>query len=403
MNRNIQITPEGTRDLLFEECLARRRVERTLGTLFKAHGYNKVITPTMEFADVYYRDSAGQPPETLYSLIDAQGRMLALRADSTLPIARVAATRLREAAYPLRLYYNQSVFRRSPRYAGMRDESSQSGVELIGAQGLRADLEIIALAAEALAACGAPDFKIEIGHAGFFRTLIRLLPATAEMREELSELFAGDNYSALNDLLDTIGDSKIADALRALPRLFGGKEVLQKARGFCDDAEALQALDYLQSILERLEAAGLADKVNLDLGLVHRGNYYTGIVLRGYIEGSGLTVLSGGRYDRLLAEFGKDLPAIGFGVEAGLLADAMLARGEVEPPAAAEVLVFAQTGSEMQGLARIQELCCTGVVCENAVCGTIEEAKAYAAQKGIALVEHVTQNGVLAIAIPEDA
>ena len=115
MKNYAKLTPEGTRDYLFEESDARRTVERRLSDLFKAHGYRRIITPTYEFFDVFNRESAGALPEAMYSMTDAYGRLLVLRPDSTLPIARVAATRLQGASLPIRLYYDQNVFTRQPR------------------------------------------------------------------------------------------------------------------------------------------------------------------------------------------------------------------------------------------------------------------------------------------------
>ncbi len=387
MKRYSLITPEGTRDLLFEECAARREVERALACLFKSRAYHKVITPTMEFYDVFHRESAGRPMETLYSSIDSQGRMLVLRADSTLPIARIAATRLRDAQYPLRLYYNQSVFRRNPRYAGLNDETTQGGIELIGACGLKADLEVLMLAIDALQACGAQDFRIELGHAGFFIALLDELKADAQTREEILELIEAKNYGALNDLLDTLGDEEQTAAIRSLPRLFGGAEVLDKAAALSASEQACEALEYLRSIYALLSEAGLAGLVSIDLGLVHRSNYYTGILFRGYAAGSGATVLSGGRYDMLLREFGKDLPAIGFGVETDALAQVLLLQNRDLSPKPADVLVYGAAGCELRALQKIKELTESGLCCESSLAQTQEQARAYAKEKGIARVE----------------
>ena len=389
MKRYAMSTPEGTRDLLFEECLARREVERGLTRLFKSRGFHKVITPTMEFYDVFNRECAACSPESMYSMIDMQGRMLVLRADSTFPIARIAATRLRDARYPLRLYYNQNVFRRNPRYAGLADETSQGGVELIGAKGLKADSEILLLAIDALSDCGAPDFRIELGHAGFFSGLLADLAADTATQEQICDLIEAKNYGALNDLLDALGNTQSTQAIRSLPRLFGGEEVLEKARALTESAQACEALEYLRTIYNLLKEAGLTEKVTLDLGLVHRSNYYTGILFRGFIEGSGVTALSGGRYDSLLAEFGCDLPAIGFGVEVDALAQAMLARGDDVSPKPADVLVYAEPAAQLRALGRIRTLNAEGLRCENSLAQSVQEAKEYAAAKGIPQIEIV--------------
>ncbi|HZJ78036.1 MAG TPA: ATP phosphoribosyltransferase regulatory subunit [Clostridia bacterium] len=392
MKNYSKITPEGTRDLLFEECDAKRMVESALSKLFKSRGYKKVITPTVEFFDVFNRDSAGMPPETLYSLTDNSGRLLVLRPDNTLPIARIATTRLRDADYPLRLYYNQSVFRRCPSYTGHSDETTQGGIELIGASGLRADMEILLTAVEALNFCGAPDYRIEIGHAGFFKALSAELETSEEIRCQIGELIETKSFAALNDLLEEVGDNETTRAIKNLPRLFGGAEVLDEATKLCNSAQAKQALDYLKEIFSRIESLGLGNKINIDMGLVHRSNYYTGMVFRGYIEGSGVTILSGGRYDRLIGEFGKELPATGFGIETDELAKALLLNGAVEAQKPADALVFGENGCEALAVVHAGKLNEKGLICEISTHDNLQQAKEYAAQKGIKRLEIVGMN-----------
>lgn len=393
MKNYAKLTPEGTRDYLFEESDARRVVERQLADLFKTRGYRRIITPTVEFFDVFNRESAGALPETLYSMTDAYGRLLVLRADSTLPIARVAATRLKGANLPIRLYYNQNVFTRQPKLSGHNDETAQSGIELIGAKGLRADLEVITMAIEALELCGAPDYQIEIGHAGYFKSLCAALECDDDTVSEIYECMESKNYVALNTVLERLDETPITKALRRLPQMFGGAEVLKAAASVCDSAQAKEALSYLETLYTRLEKAGCADRIIIDLSLVHRSNYYTGIIFRGYTEGSGVTVLSGGRYDSLIREFGEDLPATGFGINTDDLARAKLLRGEIHAPAAAEILVFGEDGFETDALRLQAELRRAGKVCEYSVCTDFDAAKAYAKANGIARMYRIGSQG----------
>ncbi len=393
MNKYATYTPEGTRDLLFEECDARRKVEGELSVIFKARGYKKVITPTLEFFDVFNRESSGFEPESMFTLTDYRGRIMVLRPDSTLPIARIAATRLKGASYPLRLYYNQRVFRRSPKFSGRSDETTQSGIELIGASGLRADLEIIVTAIDALEKCGGPDFSIEIGHAGFFKALSKSLKAPCAVKNKIMESIETKNYAALNDLLDTLEESDASGVLRNLPRLFGGKEVIDEALESCKTEEEIAPLKYLATLYEKLTALGYKDRINIDLGLVHRNNYYTGVVFRGFIQGSGQTVLSGGRYDSLISEFGKKLASTGFGVEIDALAQAMLKRGEAPEKTAVDVLVFGEEGFELEALAHMRHLNSQGLVCENCVEANLDEAKTYAQKAKIGRLDYVNAAG----------
>lgn len=396
MKTYAKLTPEGTRDLLFEESDALRTVERQLADLFKSRGYRKIITPTVEFFDVFNRESAGTLPESLYTMTDAYGRLLVLRPDSTLPIARVAATRLRGARLPLRLYYNQSVFARRPKLAGYSDETTQSGIELIGAGDLRADLEALTLAMRVMEQCGTSDYKLEIGHAGYFQSLCEALDTSPETVSEIYACVESKNFVALDTVLDSLGDTPATRAIRELPRMFGDARVLEKAAQALQmqDGETHEALSYLAAVYTRLEKAGLSEHITIDLSLVHRTNYYTGLMFRGYISGSGETVLSGGRYDRLIAEFGEDLPAVGFGVQTDLLARERLRRGETESPPAPQFLVFGENGFETDALDLQARLLAEGKACENSVAQSAEEAAEYARQCGISTVYIVDANGV---------
>ena len=147
-----KVTPEGTRDILFEECRAQRRAQERLTRVFTARGYHEVITPGLEYFDVFDLPGAAIPQQEMYKTTDNHGRLLVFRPDSTLPIARMAASRLQNQQRPLRLYYNQSVYRNSPDLSGRSDESAQMGIELLSASGLRADLEAISTAVAAVSA-----------------------------------------------------------------------------------------------------------------------------------------------------------------------------------------------------------------------------------------------------------
>lgn len=383
MKNYLNKTPEGTRDLLFEECIARREVEERLSELFRSHGYNQVVTPSIEYYNVFSRSSSGLRQEDMYKLTDAGGRLIVLRPDNTLPIARVASGRLKDATLPLRLFYCQNIFRRHMLMAGHSDECQQCGVELIGADGYRADLEILTLAVQALEDVSTEGFKIEIGHAGFYHALCDLLDTDEEIRQEISSLIEKKNYAALADLLDTLPDTEASRALRRLPRLFGGAEILDEAAELCTTPKAQEALDYLRKVYAAAVKLGAEGSVTIDLGLVHRNNYYTGLVFRGYIPGSGATVLSGGRYDRLLGEFGNALPATGFGVEVDELYKALLDSASAPSVPVPDALVFGEDGCELDALQKMTELTRAGLVCENFTGSTREEAVQYAQRRRI--------------------
>ena len=392
MKRYDLITPEGTRDILFDDCLLRRQVENQFHEIFRSSGYSEIVTPGLEFYDVFHLNSRYFPQESLYKLIDNKGRLLVVRPDSTMPIARVVATRLREAALPLRLYYNQNVYSSNRSLAGRSDEVVQTGIELIGSDSIRADLEVLSMAIEVLSGCNEEHFSLEIGHIGFFRELVGQLNVDESTQENIRYLIEIKNYPALNDLLDSIGDNPIIIALKMLPRLFGGEEVFEKAAKLFHDEKIDGILTNLKAIFTDLAKLGHNGKITVDLGIVNRMDYYTGVVMKGYLPGCGEDVLSGGRYDKLLGDFGYDVPATGFAVNVDAVASVFSKKSDRILCQTPDVLVFGETGFEMEALICARSLKQSGKTAENAVFDSLEEAQKYAAEKGIPQI--VVVNGM---------
>ena len=362
MNKYMLKTPEGTRDFLFEECDRHNRIKAALSDLFAARGYNEVITPAVEYYDLFATESSGLSQEEMYKLTSRGGHLLVLRPDITMPIARLVATRLKDAPLPVRLHYTQKVFRVNPGFKGRSNEITQSGIELVGASGLAADLEIIHTAACAFEACGIADYKIELGHAGVFKALCAGLEVDDAVREEIRLATESKSYSALEEILERLPKTREAGAVGMLPRLFGGVEILEEASALFGETAAAE-LSYLRRLVTAL-APEYGDKISLDLGLVHRNNYYTGVVLRGYAGGSGDTAVSGGRYDRLFGEFGLDLPAVGFAANTQVLAEAMTAQEKDACGRVCRRLVYPAPGFEIQALRYIDENSAAGFVLE---------------------------------------
>jgi ATP phosphoribosyltransferase regulatory subunit len=283
MKRFNLITPEGTRDLLFDECRARRRIENELMDLFKSENYSEVITPFLEFYDVFGSSPNGEmrgfTQESMYKLTDSKGRLMVIRPDSTLPIIRLAETRLKDEPRPLKLCYNQSIYRANPKEAGRDDEIVQCGVENIGGE----DTQVLKLAVEAFKVLGI-DFRFEIGNCSFFDVLIKENGIDAEKAERIRHLVETKNYPELTAM-------NIPAVFTELPKLFGGEEAFA-------EAEKLFKTDALKNILNKLKDVynGLGENITVDLGLTNKRGYYTGILFNGYAQGYGKPVLTGGRY-----------------------------------------------------------------------------------------------------------
>ncbi len=331
MDKYAKITPQGSRDYLFEESDDMRKIESTLTSFFKENSYHPVTTGAVEYLDVFKNGTFADDDE-MYKFEDKSGKTTVLRPDNTLPIARLVATRLEESDLPVRLFYDQNIYLKNNRDDGSTHEITQSGIELIGEPGLSADTEVIAMAVKALGMVGLSNYKIEIGHAAFLKAVLNNMEASPSVKAEICRLIENREYSALNDLLDGMGSSPETAVLHRIPRLFGGIEVLSEARELYSSPQSNEALKYIKTLYEKLCEMGLGENIIIDLGFVNRNDYYTGVIFRGYAEGSGTTVLSGGRYDTLLSKFGMDAPAIGFAFDVNLLCDVMHETVNIERP-----------------------------------------------------------------------
>lgn len=321
MNRYQISTPEGTRDLLFAPARRLRAVEQRVRQSLEDRGYSEVITPAIEYYDVFAQANPAVGQENMLKIVDRAGRICVARPDNTTPIARIAATRLEGAELPVRLYYSQKVFRSIAEGHGHKSEFLQVGAELIGSDGLEADLDILTAAFSALEQAEAGSFRIELGHAEIYKALIEALGVNEQTAEDIRRLIENKSFAALGDALAPYQGSAAYQALCAMPQLFGGVEVLDQVEHMTGNMRVLAAVAYLRRVYTALEQAGFGESVIIDLGLVHEMDYYTGIMFRGYLGGAGAAILAGGRYNALCAKFGRDLPAAGFGIDVERIAE----------------------------------------------------------------------------------
>jgi ATP phosphoribosyltransferase regulatory subunit len=299
----------GTQDLLFEAARRLRRCEAALCRVFEAAQYSEVIPPAIESADVF-------GPEAFRAL-DRGGRLVALRADFTAQVARIAATRLAGVS-PLRLYYRGSIVRRVE--GGSVYERLQAGCELVGAPGPDADAELLSLASAALAALGLRSARISVGTMGYFAALIRAAGCSPRLAGALSDAVDRKDLPMLRGLCEReVPPGKARDAILVLAQ---PPRPQRQAAQLLAQAEALAPSDDARAALQRIAATLALAKGDLevDLGEVRGLGYYTGIVFNLYAQGAPRPVGGGGRYDSLLGRFGDPRPAVGFSLDLDALA-----------------------------------------------------------------------------------
>ncbi len=318
--KNIKNIPAGCRDLIFEEAIAPRQIEDKLLNLFYKLGYKPVDTPVLEYYTTFNHDRCDIKEESIFRFSDMDGRTVVLRPDNTSPVARVAMSKLKDEELPLTLCYSQNVFRNRVAFHAKRSQMLQAGVEIIGGDSREEDIRCIFTALEALKACGS-QAKFEIGHAFFFEALVSEYGLDEDDTENLRTYIASKN-SGEYPFTTALKNPKAVELARELQGLFGDASIIEKAKKLTvGNVKANTILDEIQYFVDVFTEAGYGDMLLIDLGMVQKIEYYTGIVFRGFISGIGEAVLSGGRYDSLLEAFGSELSACGFGLNVSAIAE----------------------------------------------------------------------------------
>lgn len=318
MKKQATITlPQGVRDILPEEARKIGSVESVLLETFDRYGFEKIITPLLEYAEVLSLGMGDALKDHVLKFIDpSTGRVIAIRPDITPQIARVVATRMRDFALPLKLCYNDNVLRYQESQDGKSREVLQIGAEYITAEAsAEADAEMIVMSIEALTKAGLKDFKIDIGDVGFLRGVLSMLDVTDEERALVKGALAIKDTSGLELVLNGLStpvSSADRELLLNLTTFYGEEEVIEKARSFTTDKASLASLSNLQRIVEIINRKGFGNLVTIDLGEVRGFDYYTGIIFEGFASGIGKPILGGGRYDTLLERYGYKAAATGF-------------------------------------------------------------------------------------------
>jgi ATP phosphoribosyltransferase regulatory subunit len=309
-------TPEGVFDVLEKDCACKRNIESKITNVYKASGYFEIQTPTFEFYDVFANENGAVDQTSMFKFFDRNGRILVLRPDLTTPIARICATKYDEDSFPKRICYIGSAFRDGDAVAGaIQKEFTQAGIELIGRSNPEADAEVIATTIKALLACGLDEFQIDIGQAEFFKGLAEEAKLNSGATEKIRTLIDQKSFVALAELLDEYNiDKELKELILELPNLFGEIDTVEKIKNKRLGTRAKNALDNLLEIYNIVADYGLEKYIAIDLGMVQGLGYYTGVIIKGFTRGVGFPVCGGGRYDNLIDDFGKNIPATGVAI-----------------------------------------------------------------------------------------
>jgi ATP phosphoribosyltransferase regulatory subunit len=365
--------PLGMRDTLPNLYETKQHVRTALEVEMKNWGYQFIATPTLEYYETVGSASAILDQQ-LFKLLDQQGHTLVLRPDMTAPIARVAASKLLNEDFPIRLAYSENLFRAQQREGGRPAEFEQVGAECIGDETVSADGEMITLAISSLKKSGLADFQLSVGHAEFVNELFKQILGTEERAQELTQFLYEKNYVGYREHVKSLPLSSIdTKRLLAFLELRGGPEVIGKALDLIENEKGKKAILQLQELCEIVTDYEVASHIKFDLTLVSHMSYYTGILFEVYAGKVGFPIGNGGRYDGLLQKFGKSMGATGFAIRLDRLLEALGGLDETVPT---ECILFSpERRIEACGLAKEQRKAGKRVVLQDI--GGVNDLDAY--------------------------
>ena len=357
--------PKGVSDFLPETADKINFIAGRIHRVFDLWGFRRVITPLLEFEEVLALGMGEELRGKTFRFDDRQtGKLLAIPPDITPQVARIVATRMHALPLPHRIYYNGRVLRQAQMQSGRSREIFQSGVELIGLDSPEADAEMVAMAIEVLKDLGFTGFKIDLGQVGFYRGIMDASGLSHPVQLLLQDAISKKDVCAVRNILDAeqVPD-RVKEEIALLPRLYGGREVLEQAYQIAGNERSKSALDNLSQVLEILDIYGVSEYLTVDLGEIRGLDYHTGITFEGFVPGVGEAVCSGGRYDDLTAKYGYPAPATGFAFNIMALLASLSKRPEVEASRSRDFLIFNQKDERREALEMAQKLRGLGFSC----------------------------------------
>lgn len=271
----------------------------SLRQLYRDNGYKYYKMSKFEEYDLYSSNKDFLVGEGVITFNDTDGSLLALKPDVTLSIIKNS----REDTKPQRYYYNENVYRISETSHTYK-EIMQTGLECIGAVGETEVCEVVTLALKSLETLSS-SFVLDISHQGFVDAVL----SGYEIADKKAVLTAINEKNA--DALKVLGNEDLIPLTYAFSAT---EKALETAEKLVKNEQAEKALAELKAICAYAERSGYSERINIDFSLSNSTGYYSGVIMRGYIESVAERVLSGGQYDALVKKMNRNAGAVGFAV-----------------------------------------------------------------------------------------
>jgi ATP phosphoribosyltransferase regulatory subunit len=310
--------PPGTRDFLPEETELIDRTADILLEEFSKWGYNKVVTPSIDFLDVFLMSS--ESAELFKTADISTGEMLSFRSDFTPQIGRLSSALKNSIVLPYKFSYSGPVLRNFDPVLGKPREIWQVGAELVGPESPESDAELIIMGIESLKRLNIKDFSVDIGNVEFFRGIVSDIDIESPFKKRIEEFILRKDSSGLHAFLDDISlPSDKKEAISELPFIFGEKSVIKKAWKMACNEMSQNALETLERVISYIKSYKLEKYITIDLGEIRGLNYYTGTIFECFAPHVGYEIFGGGRYNNLIGMFGESCAGAGFAVNLDIL------------------------------------------------------------------------------------
>lgn len=312
------LLPDGVEELLPAQAALVENLRRKLLDVYRSWGYELVIPPLIEYTDSLLVGLGRDLDIQTFKMVDLlSGRTMGVRADITPQVARIDAHSLRREG-PVRLCYAGSVLHTRPKSLMASRSPIQVGAELYGDSSLSADIEIISLMLATLQSAGVGEITLDLGHVGIYRALTESAGLTAANEQRLFDALQRKAGAEIESAIsEGFGDTVLADMMRALSRLNGGRDVLHKASEQLSQAPGgvAEAIAELTRVAELIAARMPQVNIYFDLCELRGYHYHTGLVFAALAPGHGQAVANGGRYDHIGEGFGRARAATGFNTD----------------------------------------------------------------------------------------
>ena len=316
------LIPEESNGIIIENVKELRKIESFLREVFENNNFIEILVPIFEYIELYKEVYADFDEEKTFKYIGKDGKVIALRWDFTIPIARHYFSQKTDKE--ARFSYFGKVYRKEKSYKGKSNENYQAGIELINNPGISGNIECLNILQKSLQKLELSNIKLELGSAKFFNRICELV----RDKQRFTEILDKKNISEMEKFVDENDylDENIKALLLKLPRLFGDINMLDQIILETQDKYIIQSLKELRNTYEQIENK---NNIIFDLSMCPNMEYYTCLMFKVYSPYSPEPIVSGGRYDALYKNFKKDIPAIGMGFYLNNILKAIGKEGEM--------------------------------------------------------------------------